>query len=164
ALDGDDCTPHSPLRVSSNGLRLSGARRTPPSDPHSPRTVCSDTAARVRCSRGLGDRTVSPPYERGQDRERDRYENTVGDGVGKAGSRRTGDDRIARPGDDRKVEGVDHASHQRCVWRRRRWRLYHGDESRNDHVSEEQRDRKVRQEYYYHQATEGNDLHATCLH
>ena len=35
ALDGDDSTPHSPLRVSSNGLRLSGARKG------------------VRCSRGL---------------------------------------------------------------------------------------------------------------
>src|SRR5262249_48800635 len=39
---------------SPNGLRLSGARRLPPSDDASPRTVCSGRAARVRCSRGLG--------------------------------------------------------------------------------------------------------------
>src|SRR5262249_21111867 len=39
-----------------NGLPLSRARRTPRSDDDSPRTVCSDRAARVRCSRGLGDR------------------------------------------------------------------------------------------------------------
>src|SRR5262249_45631280 len=37
-----------------NGLRLSGARLTPPSDDVSPRTVRSGKAARVRCSRGLG--------------------------------------------------------------------------------------------------------------
>src|SRR5215813_1897928 len=37
-----------------NGLRLSGARRAPPSDDISPGTVCSGTVARVRCSRGLG--------------------------------------------------------------------------------------------------------------
>ena len=36
APDGDDFTPHSPLLVSSNGLRLSGARKG------------------VRCSRGFG--------------------------------------------------------------------------------------------------------------
>src|SRR5262249_21003752 len=39
---------------SPNGLRLSGARLTPPGDDVSPRTVCSGRAARVRCSRGLG--------------------------------------------------------------------------------------------------------------
>ena len=39
ALDGDDFTPHSPLRVSPNGLRLSGARKG------------------ARCSRGLDGRS-----------------------------------------------------------------------------------------------------------
>src|SRR5262249_42120297 len=38
-----------------NGLRLSGARLTPPSENVSPRAVCGGTAARVRCSHGLGD-------------------------------------------------------------------------------------------------------------
>src|SRR5262249_33625671 len=35
---------------SPNGLWLSGARRAPPSDDNPPRTACSGTAARVRCS------------------------------------------------------------------------------------------------------------------
>jgi hypothetical protein len=37
-----------------NGWRLSGARRSPPDDERSPRTDFSRSAARVRCSRGLG--------------------------------------------------------------------------------------------------------------
>ena len=45
-----------------NGLRLSGARRTPPSDEVSPSKVCSGTAARVRCSRGLGALEVQTGY------------------------------------------------------------------------------------------------------
>jgi hypothetical protein len=40
ALDGDASTPHSPSRVSPNGLRLSGD---------------GGEADGVRCSRGLGD-------------------------------------------------------------------------------------------------------------
>jgi len=44
ALDGDDFTPHSPLRVSPNGLELSGAHM------------------RVRCSRGLGEGRVQTGY------------------------------------------------------------------------------------------------------
>src|SRR5215813_11318566 len=45
-----------------NGLRLSAARRPPPNDSDSPGTVCSGTAARVRCSRGLGGLDISMPH------------------------------------------------------------------------------------------------------
>ena len=40
--------------ASPNGWRLSGARRSPPDDERSPETDFSRSAARVRCSRGLG--------------------------------------------------------------------------------------------------------------
>src|SRR5262249_8478572 len=49
--------------VPPNGVRLSGARRAPPSDDDSPRTVCSGTAARLRCSPRLGARST-PTMER----------------------------------------------------------------------------------------------------
>jgi len=39
-----------------NGWRLSGARRSPPDGERSPRTDFGRSAARVRCSRGLGAR------------------------------------------------------------------------------------------------------------
>src|SRR5262249_19006982 len=45
---------HDYLEELPNGLRLSGARRTPPRGDDSPRAVRSGTAARVRCSRGVG--------------------------------------------------------------------------------------------------------------
>src|SRR5262249_15429001 len=41
-----------------NGLRLSGARRTPLNDHVSPPAVCSGTATRGPCSRGLGSRRL----------------------------------------------------------------------------------------------------------
>src|SRR5262249_8431776 len=82
APDGDDCTPHSPLRASSNGLRLSGARPTPPSDDVSPRTVCSSRAARVRCSRGLDAmrKDTAVAFSRIEEERREAY---VTDGVPK---------------------------------------------------------------------------------
>src|SRR5713226_3551867 len=51
ALDGEDFTPHSPLRVSSNGLRLSGRRRP------------------VRCSRGLGGAGFNDSSDERQERD-----------------------------------------------------------------------------------------------
>ncbi len=54
ALDGDDFTPHSPLRVSSNGFELTGAGLTPNQND-------DNWAAGVRCSEVLDDAFICKP-------------------------------------------------------------------------------------------------------